>query len=271
MLASTPTSRLHRHLPQETLENIIDHLHDDQETLKECCLASKSFVIRARKHIFAVVHFGTQSDLEAWKKTFPDPSNSPAHYTRALVIRCPEVVTAADATEGGWIPTFSRLVHLELNSYGLTFSHDYPTSLAPFRKFSPTLKSLFVHAFFLPGPQVFNLIRSFPLLEDLGLIGSTVNTGHHETDELPTFASSPTSPALTGFLDIVIEELSSVVRPLLALQNGLRFRTLHLTWFWEQELHSMVELVEACSNTLESLRIICAIGVFAPPSVQTSV
>lgn len=269
MLPSTPTSRLHCHLPQETLENIIDHLHDDQETLKECCLASKSFVIRARKHIFAFVHFGTQSDLEAWKKTFPDPSNSPAHYTRDLVIGCPEFVTAADAAEGGWIPTFSSLVHLELDN-GLTFFHDYPMSLAPFREFPPTLKSLFVHTFCLSCPQVFNLICSFPLLEDLILVGSTVNTDDHETDEPPTLASSPTSPALTGFLDIVTEELSDIVRPLLALPNGLRFRTLHLSWFWEQELHSVVELIEACSDTLESLRIMCVIDEAAPDPIDLS-
>ena len=39
--------------PQEILDLIIDHLHDEPATLKTSCLVSKAWVQRARKHLFA--------------------------------------------------------------------------------------------------------------------------------------------------------------------------------------------------------------------------
>ena len=52
---------------------------------------------RTRRHLFAEVDFPSAKRLESWKKTFPDPSTSPAHYTKVLVIGGTKVVTAADA------------------------------------------------------------------------------------------------------------------------------------------------------------------------------
>ena len=44
-------------LPPEILDLIIDHLHDEPATLKTCCVVSKSWVPRTRKHLFALVEF----------------------------------------------------------------------------------------------------------------------------------------------------------------------------------------------------------------------
>ena len=86
---------------------IINHLHDQQTTLKACCLVSKSWILWTRKHLFARVEFDTEeSHIELWKETFPDPPSSPAYYTRTLSISGPLVITAADGDEGGWILTF---------------------------------------------------------------------------------------------------------------------------------------------------------------------
>lgn len=43
---------------------------------------------------------------------FPDPSTSPAHYTRAIFICSSTVVMAVDVEAGGWIRGFSRVVRL---------------------------------------------------------------------------------------------------------------------------------------------------------------
>ena len=34
------------HLPAETLDHIVDHLHDTKDALRNCCLGSKSWVPR---------------------------------------------------------------------------------------------------------------------------------------------------------------------------------------------------------------------------------
>jgi len=75
------------HLPPEILDYTVDFLHDKPATLKQCCLVSKSWVPRTRGHLFASISFDFILDIEAWKKTFSNPENSPAiipvRYTSA--------------------------------------------------------------------------------------------------------------------------------------------------------------------------------------------
>ena len=91
-IPSAETTMLNPYLPRETLDYIIDLLHDEPETLRECCLVSKSWIPHARKHLFTDIKFRSVIDLESWKKTFPDPSNSPAYHTRTLSVHCPEEI-----------------------------------------------------------------------------------------------------------------------------------------------------------------------------------
>ena len=125
------------HLPAQTLDNIVDHLHDTEHALKDCCLVSKSWIPRTRKHLFADIRFFFPARLQSWKKTFPDPSTSPAYYTKTLIIACPHVVTDVDAEAGGWIRGFSRVVDFQITScWGSAMS------FSPFHGFSPVIKSL---------------------------------------------------------------------------------------------------------------------------------
>ena len=100
-------------LPEELLDHIVDLLRDTKDALRNCCLASKSWVPRSRKLLFVQVAFFTQGSLESWKETFPDPSKSPAHFTNTLFIDYLKV-TVADPGAGGWIRGFSHVVHLAL-------------------------------------------------------------------------------------------------------------------------------------------------------------
>jgi hypothetical protein len=55
------------------LDNVIDCLHDTRDALKNCCLVSKSWIPRTRKHLFATIAFTTTKRLQSWEETFPDP------------------------------------------------------------------------------------------------------------------------------------------------------------------------------------------------------
>ena len=161
-MAGTAMSNLH--LPAEILDYIIDYLHNEEVTLRNCCLVSKSWVPRARKHLFDDIAFYTVRDAHSWKRTFPDPLTSPAYYAKTLFIDCSEL--GADRTE----PDFNQSV----------------TPLTPFHGFSPTLKSLCIIIPALPSSQIFDLILSFPLLEDFDvvLLESSSDTGDgSEEDE----------------------------------------------------------------------------------------
>ena len=122
------------------------------------------------------------------------------------------------------------------------------------------LKSLMLHvasdAAFIP-PQIFNLIRSFPLLEDLSL-----NTcGRHPTENAnydfdKRQSITQSSPAFTGSLEPSSHVgMDLFVSRSLTLLSGLHFRNLDLTWDRVADISTSTTLVEEYRFTLESLKV----------------
>ena len=245
------------HLPPETLDYIVDLLHDEPETLERCCLVSKSWMPRTRKHLFADVKFRSTQDVDSWKTAFPDHSNSPAYHTHTLFVCWTRV--EADAWAGGLIQTFSHVVRLRLTqaTFG-TPSIVKQFSLAPFHNLSPTLKSLHVYFVSLPCTQLFDFVRSSPLLEDLALSGRDLSSGNDDTPREPQTVGPSPSPVFTGSLDLdIIEGMGNIAHRLLDLPNGLHFRKLTFSWAHEEDLRWIIESVRKCSNTLECLDVKC--------------
>ena len=239
------------YLPPDILDCAVDLLCDERETLKQCCLVSKSWVPRTRKHLFADIKFQSPGDLKAWKKTFPDPAHSPAYHTRSLLVGCLQVVTAADAEEGSWIRTFHNVERLELRC-GTRSLGEPEGPLVPFHNFSPVLKSLSVVSRNLRCSQVFNLICSQPLLEDL----SVLSHGSEQCDDDGTAFQPSTSPVLNGTLVLFLPQgVGCTIRRLLTLPNGLYFRKLVCTSWLEEDLQWIVALLTGCPDTLECVDI----------------
>ena len=245
------------HLPPETLDYIVDLLHDEPETLERCCLVSKSWMPRTRKHLFADVKFRSTQDVDSWKTAFPDHSNSPAYHTHTLFVCWTRV--EADAWAGGLIQTFSHVVRLRLTqaTFG-TPSIVKQFSLAPFHNLSPTLKSLHVYFVSLPCTQLFDFVRSSPLLEDLALSGRDLSSGNDDTPREPQAIGPWPSPVFTESLDLdIMEGVGNIAHRLLDLPGGLHFRKLTFSWAHEEDLRWMIELVRKCSGTLECLDVKC--------------
>ena len=242
-------------LPPELLDDLIDLLRDP-ETLKQCCLVSKSWIPRTRRHLFADIKFRSADDLESWKKTFPNIADSPACHTHTLFVGCPWLIVAADGGEGSWIRAFSAVEKLEVANNVHCFT-PVQISLAPFHKFSPTLKSLCIGPIRLPSPWLFDLICSFPLLEDLSLTGRDEPWFSSGDFHRPRSVGPSTSPPFTGSLSFRIrgKGAGNTARQLLELPSGLRFRKLVLLWDHERDLWWNAELVRRCSHTLKSLDI----------------
>ena len=160
-----------------------------------CCLVSKSWVSRAREHLFYEIEFQYLAHVNACKRAFLDPTRSPAHHTRSLSVRFIESIFIADAEEGSWVKTFSNVVRLELRSNTKTW-FNLKRYLALFYGFSPVVKSLRVFTMCPPPPQVFSLICSLPLLEDLAMVSTPAYLG--DRDEIVPRLSPP----LTGTLCI---------------------------------------------------------------------
>jgi hypothetical protein len=255
----------HPHLPPEMLDYIVDLLHDKPETLKLCCLVASSWVPRTRKHLFANIEFDSAARLERWKKTFPDPSSSPAYYTHTLFVGCPQAVTEADAEEGGWIRAFSRVSRLVMGSY-LASVDGSKNPFVPFHKFSPALKSFCLTSTTLPYSEIFNLVCSFPLLEDLNLADDDWSLGDDDPHG-PQAVAPSTSPAFTGSLELYqMRRMAPIAHWLLSLPGGIHFRKLVLPWLHEGDHSLTTALVERCSHTLKSLDIICSLIRIGKPT-----
>ena len=241
-----------RYLPAELLDNIVDLLHDTRNALESCCLVSKSWVPRTRKHLFAHVALDSLAKLQSWKTTFQDPSTSPARYTRTLFIKFPRTITPADAEEGGWIPTFSRVVSLAMNIHGMGAYE----SLVLFHGFSPVIRSLRITSTSVASLHTLGFICSFPLLEDISMVAWFVETNQETTDEQPTSFQHSKPPALTGSLELsFVMGMNLIASGLLSLRSGLHFRRLNLAWSSDEDISLTEALVERCRYTLEYLRI----------------
>ena len=240
-------------LPPEILDLITEHLRDEPTTLEACCVISKSWIHRTRVHLFARVEFyAPKSHIELWKKAFPDPSTSPAHYTRTLSIRGIPPTTTTGGDAGDWIRPFQNIVRLHL---GCLSWDDYQVPLAQFHGLSPVLRSLCLTG---THSEVLDLICFFPLLEDLAVVSPSPIS---DTRNTPS-----TSPKLTGSLDLrAPKNIRSFARRLLGFPGGLRFSGITVACFTE-DFKSIMDLVSKCSDTLKSLDVFCHLPRAFPPA-----
>ena len=254
-------------LLEELLDHVVDHLHDERANLENCCLVSKSWIPRARKHLFSTISIRGAGNLQSWKNAFPDPSSSPARYTKTLVIGCPEVVAIEDVVAGGWLSAFSRVVRLAMHVPSVGDGLDQQDiSLIPFHGLFPAIRSLSIHLITFPSSPIFNLICSFPTLENLHVEVCkrlTDRVDGFDVQQSPVQTLNP--PAFSGSLKLQVKGgWNPLIHPLLSLPSGIHFRSLCLALNDEKDVSSAVTLVERCHSTLESLRLSCGyIRMFA--------
>jgi hypothetical protein len=241
-------------LPAEILDLIVDNLRDNPATLEACCLVSKSWIPRTRRHLFSFIELADSKTVKSWIRVFPDPSNSPAHHTRKLRIRGLETITAADALIH--VHSFHCLTELKLQMYG---PESRRITLARLHGLSPTLKSLLLSYSYIPPWEVLDLICSFPLLEDL-----TLRSGEAESST-KGWNVPPISPRFTGSLRLVHNN-STVARRLFDLPNSIHFSKVILV-FPTEDMEFARDLVLRCSETMEFLRIDYYPSAFPPISL----
>ena len=247
-------------LPPEILDLIVDHLHDEPTTLRACCLVSKSWIPRTRMHLFNSVKFRLfgRSTLESWMQTFPDPSTSPAHYTRSLHLSHFKVITVAISDARPWILSFSSIVDMRVITIG---GDDRHLSFVQLHGLFPTLKSLRISYTFAPLSEVLDFVCSFPLLEDF----SSYSVTFLDQENADEWIAPPTSPKFTGSL-LFSGSSRWITRKLLSLPGGLHFSKIRvLCPIGEGD--SVNQLVSTCSDTLKSISLDFYRGAFFPLSV----
>jgi len=201
-------------------------------------------------HLFVRLKFKNTS-VESWAEAFPDSLNSPAHYTRTLTIHSCWLLSNARPVVAGRIRAipFHNVAHLNLlgsePSSGLV-------SLVPFHGLLPTIRSLRLALSQAQPSEIFGLICSFPLLEDLGLFPFSNWNG------ADGWTPPSTSPRLSGTLQLYSMggEMSHITCRLLDLPNGLSFTKIVLLCVDDEiDFKSTTDLLSGCSDTLEFLDV----------------
>ena len=233
------------HLPPEILDLIVDHLHADPETLKTCCLVSKAWIHRTRRYFFKLVKIRSRS-VHKWRENFPDPLNSPARHVRTLSIDLTGLISDADVNT---LLTFRNVSRLDVGTIG---RNDQTLSLVPLHGFCPAVESLRISSSSLPSSKIFDLICSFPILQNFMFVGYPAS----RLVDGRTWNTPSTSPRLTGSLTLrLMKWIGHFIFRLLNLPNGVHFRRIVVSWMVPEDAESTMDLVSRCSDTLECLEI----------------
>ena len=238
-------------LPPEIFDYIIDLLRNERGAVKNCCTLSKWLVPLIQRHIYSDITIKNSLKLKRWLETFPDFAKSPTYHTRSLRICSVEYLTDNDPTESRWIQSFTNVVQLEVQNNRTNEEHDMNKSLVHFHTLS-SVKSLRVAFSFFRMSEVFKLICSLPLLENLDISHIWIwGCVRDDINELGAGFRPQGLLPLTGTLVLSGGQLKHVTRLLLALPRGLHFHKIVWKGPLPEGLGGVMILVEKCCNTLE--------------------
>lgn len=237
---------------------IIDHIHDDHETLRKCCLVHSSWTSICRFHLFSSVTFNDLFDLELWAEIFPSASESPARYVQSLSIAGLWALIFEDGFDPDELDE-NMLEHLRsfvrVQSLSLTaLTIPLKSSWHHFDHMRSSLRSLQLYS---PLPtkrsDLVDFVCSFPLLDNLLIMGST-----NWVEEPYKCPSRPQNlPPLRGELRLVTfyDPNHDFITRLMEISNDIKFRTIQLDFHHRGPQHPVDRLLSACESTLEHLSL----------------
>ena len=238
----------------EIVEMIVAHLIYDTPTLKVCAATCFSWYNVATPHLHHTL------TLRQWS---PDTSHKHLNPLASLdklgllpfvkrvqfekeLFAVPWVIPATFDCQS--MRYFGALENVqELSVAGLDFSK-FPVGLGEyFGRFSHTLRSVA-----LSGPrgthrQLLDFLRLFSNLDDIKI--SCYPSGSEAQEELDT-QSIPIGRGLRGRLTLVNFGAEGLLKDMIAVLGGMRFTSMDL-----QNVRGMRLVLEACADTLETLRI----------------
>jgi hypothetical protein len=126
------------YLPAELLDHVVDLLHDTEDALRSCCLVSKSWIPRTRRHLFADIEFYTAETCNHGKTRFQILPPLLRVTPHICSLDSPWVLRPQMQKRVVGFPPFLALCPFRSGIAAETANE----SLAPFHGFSPALKSL---------------------------------------------------------------------------------------------------------------------------------
>jgi hypothetical protein len=222
-------------LPQELVDEIIDHLHDDIPTLAACSLTCRSLLHRSRVHKLAHITIASSQP----KLQFLDMQA--AQYVRHLTV---------DGTV--YIPLdLSKCPNIHwLSLRNVSFHWYHQHSLALLFPFAALDRLELQGCRFLDkSPSIARFLCGFPKLASL-----IVPAGVRWSKQQDVTNEITNSPPFSGDLHIQYTDVAQFIDILLSLPNGVHFKSVQLSCP-AQHIESVNNLLEACGPSLRKLNI----------------
>lgn len=240
-------------LPQEIKDQVIDLLHDDDETLRSCALVSHSWLRQCQKHLFAEVRINYHL-LMKWCRNVGPGEDGLSSFTRKLEVshRSPrefEIVMPH-------LSSFKRVESLVISDYDCMDLDNEPyLPITPDQYYGHFGESL--HSLHLLYPSeslgaLLPLVYLFPHLESLTIEGLMAAGDEHPAPPSPT-SSSPT--AFKGKLDLRLLAGNDMHILSKLAKYPLRYDYVSINGSSRELGVHFNNLISACSRTLKTLDI----------------
>ena len=246
-------------LPQEIVDIIISYLFCDVLSLIACSLTCHSLYAAAVRHLYYSLTAVDQG-LHPWDEKYLWPNSLRQSYKLGLLplVRrfrfcSPVPQSPSEFTPkllNGWsFRYFSALTNLkELGIDRLNVSSFMPDIRLYFRHFALTLRFLALREPKGSCRQILYLVGLFPNLQDLKLCYPFPIEEEETSTDSALIPSS--TPPLDGRLTLTSFTREKLVKDMIVLFGGLRFRYLDLF-----EVNCVRRLLDACADSLETLRL----------------
>lgn len=244
------------HLPQEVIDEVIDNLAFDFETLRSTSLVRKSWTHRSRRRLFYFVPINSLSRLEKWSLSISSNPNGIASY--------PRVVLLSLETLKSWVEpvnldkfydhfrSFSAVERLVISGLETT-KFDAVSTPRYFGNFAATVRSLELRTAIGSPAALLSFVCSFPLVDDLAIeFPACVSAGGGNEEEVVQVADGPSFRGKLRLLDMFHESY-----PLMELlcTLPLPFHTICVSSRDSGRLPQLAKLTSKCGKTLRSLHI----------------
>jgi hypothetical protein len=252
---SSPIARL----PLELLENIISYFIHDTESLIACSMTCHSWYILVVPHLHhSLTAYGTPFHSSDKEHEWPKPLQKTYNLGLLPLVKRFRIRMAAylchrkftsESLGSRPLRYFSALTNLqELGIDNLQVSSFMPDIQRYFGHLAPTLRFLALREPEGSRRQILYLIGLFPNLQDLKLCYPIPREEEESTADstlVPLFV-----PPLSGRLTLTCFTREELVKDMIALFGGLRFRYMDLFRVKCSRL-----LLEASAENLETLRL----------------
>lgn len=235
---------------------VIDNLHNDRASLRQCSLVCKAWVPRCHSHMFEHMLLQSDKDLNRWKRIIED---SPGHSVFVKSFTHPEQrLRPLTSMIFSHIPSDPSIVPFQMlsqlsNLQAITITRlslvNYPNDIISLGL--PSVKSLTVNT--LEGETSHHVLQFLSYFPNLVRLSTSV-----KWHTIPTGNTTfPQLPRLKHLRTVFMHSTSFDFFRLLARSSATQaLQSLDITSFIPYD-GAMNEMIASCSGTLISLRICC--------------